>query len=90
MQPLASIITPHDLGLSRYALFTIAIQLKVYPCMFVLMLVDRWRALRENGTGESSCSRWPGPALLFVLGANHFHRVHRWIDLEVPDVRRVR
>jgi hypothetical protein len=31
-----------------YALFTVAVQLKVYPAIFALMLIDNWRDWRTN------------------------------------------
>ena len=54
-----------------YALFLMAIQLKVYPCMFVLMLIDRWRALRENVVRFSMLAV-ASTTLLFVLGPTIF------------------
>jgi hypothetical protein len=50
-----------------YALFLIAVQLKVYPCMLVPMLIDRWRALRENVVRILMLAV-ASTALLFVLG----------------------
>jgi hypothetical protein len=66
----AAIVLYHHAARRRglaYALFTIAIQLKVYPCMFVLMLVDSWRALRENVRRIIMLAA-ASTALLFVLG----------------------
>jgi hypothetical protein len=54
-----------------YTLFTIAIQLKVYPCMFVLMLVDSWRVLRVNVRRITMLAA-ASTALLFVLGPTIF------------------
>jgi hypothetical protein len=54
-----------------YALFSTAIQLKVYPCIFVLMLIDRWHALRENVVRFSMLAV-AGTTLLFVLGPTIF------------------
>jgi hypothetical protein len=54
-----------------YALFSIAIQLKAYPCMFVLMFIDRWRALRENARRIIMLAM-ASTALLFVLGPTIF------------------
>lgn len=54
-----------------YALFLIAIQLKFYPCMFALMLIDRWRTLRENVLRIIMLAA-ASTALLFVLGPSIF------------------
>ena len=54
-----------------YALFTVAAQLKVYPFLFALMLIDRWRVLRENALRVIMLVA-ASTALLFVLGPTIF------------------
>ena len=81
MQPSRSIITPHDIELLAYALFTLAAQLKVYPFLFALMLIDRWRALREN-LAASHHARGSEHRAPIRPWAVHLRRVRQRNDLE--------
>ncbi|MCX8037573.1 MAG: DUF2029 domain-containing protein [Candidatus Sumerlaeia bacterium] len=56
---------------AAYALFTLSVQLKVYPAIFVFLLVDRWRDWKINlkragliGAANFAC--------LFILGPGRF------------------
>ena len=54
-----------------YILFSLAVQLKIYPAIFIVMLVDNWR------DWKTTLIRWAGVglfnfALLFVLGFDLF------------------
>ena len=54
-----------------YALFTLAVQLKVYPFVFVLMFVRRWRDVREN-LARMALLAATSAAMLFVMGPSIF------------------
>jgi hypothetical protein len=70
----AAIWICHNHGKYRYlayCLFSIAVQLKVYPFVFIVMLVRDWRDWRGNVTTCLALSA-ANVALLFVLGPRVF------------------
>lgn len=66
------------LRLLAYALFIISVQLKLYPLIFIVLLVDDWSAWKRN-IGTFAAIAAANVALLFVLGPgifmDYFHSV---------------
>lgn len=57
--------------LLAYALFVLSVQLKVYPVVFIVLLVSEWRAWREN-LGRLAALVGANIVLLFVQGLRSF------------------
>jgi hypothetical protein len=54
-----------------YILFSLAVQLKIYPVIFIIMLIDNWRDWKTNFVRLAGISLF-NIALLFVLGFDLF------------------
>ena len=61
----------HDFRRLAYLLLTVAIQLKVYPAIFIVMFVRDWRDWKGNLTRLLGLAAFNG-ALLFILGYQVF------------------
>jgi hypothetical protein len=67
-----------------YVLFTVSVQLKVYPFLFVIMLIHDWRDWKHNirrifGLAAANA------ALLFVLGSAAFRESLRGMTSQMTD-----